>query len=235
MDEKIRRDIAAYGWTILAVEETDYLPCFAFTLGLWEQYRQPELICFGLPVQTLQHTLNMAGELVKDGQILDPGKSYDDFFERSHACFLQVHPDNLGDYFAYALDYYGQDQIPALQLVWQDRNGRFPWEEQFEQEFRYRQPLLDRNMDFKFSESPELTVRTTRQFLENKAPLQKVVHDQEGSWHFLTPETGAGDIRIVSLKQVLQLEPSLNQFFNLDLGEQAVRSKPDAGWERETL
>jgi hypothetical protein len=36
----------------------------------------------------------------------------------------------------------------------------------FDEEFIYRQPLLDRNADFKFREADNLAVFTTRQWIE---------------------------------------------------------------------
>lgn len=235
MDQKISSDINTFGWTVLLVEETDYLPSFAFTLGLWKTWGHPELICFGLPVNTLQQVLNTAGELIKNGAQLQTDKSYDDFFEQSEVRVLQVDKENLGDYFGYALDYYKTESLPALQLVWQDRKQLFPWEEGFEQEFRYRQPLLDRNMDFRFSEPEDLAVFTTRQFLDNQLAPDHVAHDTEGSWHFLTPGFADEDIRVVSLKQVIDKDLSLNRLFNLDLGEQAIRKDPAAAWERSLI
>lgn len=45
-EEKILVDIEKFGWTIILVEGTDYLPTFAYTIGLYKNYRHPEIIAF---------------------------------------------------------------------------------------------------------------------------------------------------------------------------------------------
>ncbi|WP_316812584.1 DUF4262 domain-containing protein [Pedobacter heparinus] len=148
-DEKTISDIEKYGLSVILIEATDYLPSFAYSIGLWQKYDHPEIICFGLSVQTLHIIINDVAELIKNGHIIETGRPYDDFFENGNAEFLKVDCRNIADYFGTALDFYGVKDIPALQLIWTDRNDKFPWDEGFEEEFIYRQPLLDRNADFK--------------------------------------------------------------------------------------
>jgi hypothetical protein len=76
-------------------------------------------------------------------------------------------------------------RISASQLVWTDRNGNYPWDKDYEEEFIYRQPLLDRNANFKFREAKNVAVFTTRQWLDEKKPILRVVHDADGDWQFL--------------------------------------------------
>ena len=71
------------------------------------------------------------------------------FFETTKSEFIEVDKRNIRDYFGYAIDFYKSADFPALQLVWTDRNNHFPWDEGFEEQFIYKQPLLDRNADFK--------------------------------------------------------------------------------------
>jgi hypothetical protein len=44
--------------------------------------------------------------------------------------------------FAVSDEFYGFVRPPYLQVVWADRNGRFPWEPRFQAAFRGLQPLL---------------------------------------------------------------------------------------------
>ena len=85
--------------------------------------------------------------------------------------FLSVDAENIRDYFGTALNYYEGKGFDALQLIWTDRKDRFPWEENFEKELLYIQPLLDRNADFKFYEPKNMTAFTTRQWLEERKPI----------------------------------------------------------------
>ena len=88
--------------------------------------------------------------------------------------------------------------------VWADRNDKFPWEEGFEEVFRYKQPLLDRNAEFKFREPANLCVFTSRQHLEENKPILYVVQDHDGDWQFVTGDlVTPEDRRVVVLEQMV--------------------------------
>ena len=57
-DERTISDIEKYGLSVILIEATDYLPSFAYSIGLWQKYNHPEIICFGLGVQTLHNIVN---------------------------------------------------------------------------------------------------------------------------------------------------------------------------------
>ena len=99
---------------------------------------------------TLREILNISGDKVKSGERIITLSNYTDIFESGRAQFIDVHEDYLKDYFGYGFWYNDHKSFPALQLVWTDRNDKFPWDKDFDEEFRFKQPLLDRNVDFKF-------------------------------------------------------------------------------------
>ncbi|GEM56523.1 DUF4262 domain-containing protein [Flavobacterium branchiophilum] len=163
--KKLSDDIEKFGWAVMLLEETDYLPSFAYTVGLWKNFNHPEIISFGLPTNTLHIILNDAGEIAKAGHKIEEGKNYGDFFENSDTQFLKVDTRNISDYFGQAINYYQTSDFPAIQLVWTDQNNHFPWDKVFEKDFEFSQPLLDRNANFKFREAKNLGIFTTRQWL----------------------------------------------------------------------
>jgi hypothetical protein len=159
-DEQTKSGIEKFGLSVIIIEATDYLPSFAYSIGLWQKFNHPEIICFGLRTQTLHTIINDVADLIKNGQVIQVGKTYDNIFENSKSEFLDVDKRNFGDYFGTAIDYYNSKGFQALQLVWTDRNDKFPWETDFEEDFIYKQPLLDRNADFKFREAKNLGIFT---------------------------------------------------------------------------
>jgi len=231
-DNKVLQDIATHGWHVVMIEATDYLPGFAYTVGLWKNYQHPELISFGLSVKTLHSILNIGGDIAKSGQQFSINKSYDEFFESSPTQILKVDKRNIADYFGYAIWFYNQEAFPALQLVWTDRNNKFPWDSGYEKEFEHKQPLLDRNADFKFREEKNVAVFTTRQFLEDKKPILRVIHDIDGDWQFLIGDQYPEDAKVVCLEEMIKADKSLNELFNLDYGEQADRECINSKWKR---
>jgi hypothetical protein len=233
-EQQLIDNVNTYGWTVMIIPATDYLPSFAYTVGLWKSYNHPELISFGFTTKTLHAILNIGGELIKKGQILRPEREYHDFFDGGAAQFIEVNSTHIKDYFSYAIWFNGTMDFPSLQLVWTDRNGKYPWDEGFEEEFVYKQPLLDRGVDFKFRESRNLGVFTTRQWLEEKKPIVRVVHDEDGDWQFLTGDQLLEDARIVSLEEIINRDATINDVFNLDYGQEAERKFIGDRWIRSS-
>jgi hypothetical protein len=229
-----KSNIENYGLQVIIIEATNYLPSFAYSIGLWQKYNHPEIICFGFSNSLLHTLINDVAVIIKENGSLIEEKNYTNIFEDSKAQFLKVDPDNISDYFGTAINYYKTQDFPALQLVWTDRNNKFPWEENFEEEFLYKQPLLDRNSDFKFREPKNLTTFTTKEWLDGK-PIIKVYHDDEGDWIFLTDdETSVENTIIVALEQLVLKDNSLNEVFNLEYGEEAERESIGSEWTRKT-
>jgi len=231
-DSKLIDDIEKFGWVVLSVENGNYLPDFAYTVGLWKNYSHPELISFGLSLEKLQAILNIGGDLIKSGQRMTTNKIYNEFLKNGSTQFLAVDERNIDDYFGYAKWFNKYEPFPALQLLWPDRHNKFPWDEDFEKEFHDRQPLLDRNMDFKFIESKKLAIFTTRQWIELDKPILRVIHESDSEWQFLTGDQMPDDIRIVALEELVKKDRTLNDIFNLDYGEQARRESIDSKWIR---
>jgi hypothetical protein len=233
-ENRTTSDIQKFGLTVIIIEATDYLPSFAYSIGLWQRYNHPEIICFGLSTKSLHSIINNVADIVKSGQSIESGKTYFEIFENGKAEFLRVDSRNLNDYFGTAIDYYGTT-FQAYQLIWTDRQDKFPCQDGFEEEFIYKQPLLDRNADFKFREPKNLATFTTRQWLEQQKPILKVVHDNDGDWQFLTGDQMQEDIKIVALEELVLRDRTLNEVFNLGYGGIAEREFIGGLWTRNNV
>jgi len=227
--------IEKYQLQVIVVKSTSYSPSFAYSIGLWEKYKHPEIICFGLPNKLLHEIINDVAEIINTGEKIVTDKTYLNIFDDSKAEFISVNPKNIDDYFGVAIKYYEMEDFPALQLIWTDRNDRFPWENEFEEEFICDQPLLDRNFDFKFREPKNLTSFTTRQWLEQNKPILRVVHDNDGDWQFLTSDQMPEDAKIVALEQLVLRDQTLNEVFDLEYGEAAEREFISGKWTRTKM
>lgn len=228
-------NIEKYGLQVVGISATDYLPSFSYSVGLYESYQHPEIICFGLPTDLAHLIINDVADLIKNGEKIKSYNHYENLFKNSRAEFLPVDFRNIEDYFGAALNYYQHNNFSTLQLVWTDRNDKFPWEDGFEERFIHDQPLLDRNADFKFREAKNLGVFTTRQWLEHNQPILRVVHDSDGDWQFLTGDQEQEDIRFVALEQMILKDPSLNEVFDLEYGQVAERNFIGDAWKRLDL
>jgi hypothetical protein len=91
------------------------------------------------------------------------------------------------------------------------------------------------HQDWPFNDPPNVAVVTVRQIVREKKPALLVYHDiEDGGWQFLTGgEFSMEDALLVSLENVVALDPSLSELADLPLGWRAVRKSPSDQWQRE--
>ncbi|SIO07496.1 DUF4262 domain-containing protein [Chitinophaga niabensis] len=231
--QRILQDIEQYGCHLIMIEADNYLPAFVYSIGLYQKFGHPEIICFGLEINLMATLINDACAMVQNGEKLESNKAYPDFLENFPIRFLQVDKDFYRDYLGYGGGFYGSFDFPALQLVWPDKASNFPWNENFNPDWKFKQPLLDRNTDFKFYEERNVATFTTKQVLEGD-PILYVSHNIDGDWQFHgSAEADLEDARIVCLEAITRLDPSVNQIYHLQYGWNAWRQDIHSDWEYE--
>ncbi|MCC3160272.1 DUF4262 domain-containing protein [Hymenobacter sp. 15J16-1T3B] len=235
-EQQLVSDIEKYGCHIILILGDDYLPSFVYSVGLTKTYGHPEIICFDLPREVLFSVVDMAHELIKTGRALKPGQSYDDFLEGYDVQFVPVNNEYYPDYLSYARWFYGSNEaFETLQLVWPDKQHRFPWDEGFNPNWRLKQPLLDRNTDFKFYEERDLGVFVTQAVLDGQ-PILTVEHDDEGDWLFWGEDRPTADnMKLVCLEELVKRDPTLNDLHQLRPGWWAWRDQPEETWHTEKV
>jgi hypothetical protein len=132
--DELRATIRVHGWAVQGVED-DRLP-FAYTIGLHD-HGLPELLVTGLSPQQAACLLNDVAAAAVGGRVLKPG-AHIAVGDGPLVEIVEVeHPDAHLN-FAVAL---GGPDIRALQLVWADDRGRWPWAAGWGHG-RRRQPVL---------------------------------------------------------------------------------------------
>ncbi len=230
-EERIKSNVKQFGCHIELIEWSGYGPPFAYTIGLWETYKHPELIMFASKTEVLGVILNGIRDEIAHGKTYLANEKYLGLIEGFEVLMLPVQKENYQDYWGYAGWYYGYTwDFPVLQVLFPDKSNRWPWDEQFDPAWKYIQPLLDRNALFKFYEAPNLGVMTTHHSLAGK-PVLHVTHDKDGGWQFHTEEyPDIKDGKLVSLKHIIDLDPTLNEIFYLNYGECAERTAIGEKW-----
>lgn len=142
IDKSINKGIAKHGYFVALFEEEDGEPAFAHTIGLFELSNHPELVIFGLDIETMTILLSDAADRVKAGATIVPDEDYDDFLEGYKLRFIHANLDEYKGFFNYALDHYDGHEFPILQVIWPDEQHRYPWDEKFNPALKDRQPLL---------------------------------------------------------------------------------------------
>ena len=150
-DYALTQTIRRRGWSIQYIggeecsrpgchPEADDLPPFAYTVGLFG-LGHPELLMVGADPDTVVQVMNALGERIREGDNLVPGilVTLDDW---SHRIVPEEVP-NPGEILIWANAFYQrppEHSVPALQLTYDDSEGRFPWDEGYESPERQPRP-----------------------------------------------------------------------------------------------
>ena len=142
-DETIFCNIRKHGCQIVGIPDGN--PPYHFSIGLFANYGHAELIIFGLRSDTAMTIINDVRDRVAGGHKFVDGDICDDILEGGYEiCFWDVPLSAYENHLGTALWFYAKSPrpFPCLQIIWQDRNKRFPWEAGCVPEMRADQPLL---------------------------------------------------------------------------------------------
>lgn len=233
---RILKNIDEHGFHICYFPSDGYLPSFYYTIGFFQKYQKPEIVIFALPQNTITNICHKVAEIYESGQSLETLTNHQDFIQDFPVRFLQADKVYYPYYFGYGMWFYQSDSFPVLELVWTDKQGFFPWQDEFDPDWKYVQPLMDRNIDFLFNEPRNLATYTEQAIL-NGEPILEVYHDFDGDWQFVTSrEFSEEDMpKLVSLDCMVKLDPTLNQIHYLNYGEMARREHINSDWHFEPM
>ena len=143
-DQRVIDDVEKYGWHCLKVGGE--APEFAYSVGLWKSMNMPEIIMFGLPLDHSHAMLGNVVDVVRAGASIFDGARLADVMNNFDVAVRSVHPSHIGDHFGFARWFKRiegrSEDVEAFQVFWPDREGRFPWEADFDKYFDGMQPLL---------------------------------------------------------------------------------------------
>jgi hypothetical protein len=161
--------VGEHGWAISGRHGDEAAPPWAYSVGMWVSYQTPELVLCGLPVENAATIINAIGARLADGTQFGPDDVLDTDclsdlpapFQRAslRRAWATVSPEDncltqltlrpvesswraTDGLLGISNAFYGMVRPPYLQVVWSDRNGRFPWERGFQAAFDRMQPLL---------------------------------------------------------------------------------------------
>lgn len=239
------------GWETLAVGSmaVDEMNFF-YTVGVYDTFGLPELICVGLDVNVGGRALNHAVGLMRGGRDLSAGRIEGVLGPGIEVEFRAVDPKWLHRVMLRTDWYYRGEDVPVLQLIFPDLENHFQWDKEFNDHFR--QPMLapgsppqdlerelwdshDLMFDkkkWKFADQPSTRVMTSVAIEENREPLTYVAPYEDGAWMFLGDsiiESGAITSR---LRRIVAADSAVNELADLPTGWVAVRDKVGWPWER---
>jgi hypothetical protein len=128
---------------VVAPTDTPSDPTHAYSIGLIELYSHPELVIVGLPAEPALDFVAHAVSRVSRGRHFHDGERATDVFPGAAAILRRVGEQHLGEYLPEAVVRYGGTDFGALQIVYPDRAGLFPWDKGADLKLRLVQPVLE--------------------------------------------------------------------------------------------
>jgi hypothetical protein len=144
-DRKLLSDIERFGWHVLKIMGDETGPEYCFSVGLYYTFGHPEILVMGLSHSVGHQFINLAAGHIANGRVFRPGERTDDLAQGFASTFVPVSINHYQEYLGYAIWFYRQlkQPFPVLQLVWPDKQGRFPRESDYDERFFKLQRLLD--------------------------------------------------------------------------------------------
>lgn len=131
-ENRLLKNVEEYGWQCLSVfDNGGEKPDFSYSIGFPVTLGAPEFIIFGLKSDVAHDILWSVFNFLKDGREVADMDRWSDLVVGYDCILRDVHPSNIvRDYFNSAMWFHGppEDSLKAMQIVWPDADGIFPWE-----------------------------------------------------------------------------------------------------------
>jgi hypothetical protein len=142
-DLRLMADVAQWGVHVVSgASSMAFEGPYAFSVGLFRTFDHAEIAFFGLDAETLAAAVRRIAERVRAGERFESRDVAEGILDGRAVAFRRIVPRHYATYLGYAVWYHDGPRFPALQAVWSDPAGRFPWERWFPREARDLQPIL---------------------------------------------------------------------------------------------
>ena len=121
---------------VIHVGAYETTPSFSYTIGLNQLHGHPELMVTELPVNNAHNILHSAFDRVAEGErFTHLDRAFRVVSLALPACFLRLTPEVRDQLLTLASWVNNRDEFDALQCVWPDAAGLFPWDTGFDNNF----------------------------------------------------------------------------------------------------
>jgi hypothetical protein len=144
-DLRLIKNVIECGCHIIAVEKEVGHPQFAYSIGLYLNYLQPEIMIVEMDHSAAGRAINRIVAHLKNGGTLKCGAPYEGFHDSAPVVFRELQMAHHTDELGFAIWFYCSRSrgltFPVYQAMWPDRSGRFPTDDQCDARVIYAQTL----------------------------------------------------------------------------------------------
>lgn len=126
---RLVRRIDRQGWDVIGVAEADGLPGWAYSVGLTHSFGAGEVALFGLDVADMQVWVTDLCEAVAAGAAMPDDTALTDDVTDLPGLLRPMDGGWYPGFFGVAEEFYRGTAYTVRQVVWPDRDGRFPWDD----------------------------------------------------------------------------------------------------------
>lgn len=141
-DQQVLNDIEQYGAHIVDVLAEGSTPGFGFSIGLFHNFKHPEILIIGLQQELIHSIINDVLEEVKKGKRYEAFTYSPNILEGFECYFTPVKQQHYQAYLGYAHWFYKGDDFPVLQCIYPTVKGIYPWQDAWPQKLKTVQPIL---------------------------------------------------------------------------------------------
>ncbi|MBB5856408.1 DUF4262 domain-containing protein [Amycolatopsis umgeniensis] len=144
IDTDTVKNVRDKGVHVVMILEDHETAGWAFTTGLWHTYRSPEVAIFGLPNDIAHRCLQAAADQAAAGRPMAANEERDEILKSLAVALRPVDESWRRKLFGVNVSFYRNTSpaVPFLQMLWPDREGRFPGQQGFATEYEDLQPHL---------------------------------------------------------------------------------------------
>lgn len=247
-DRQFIDKVEKFGWMVMNIKDEPGKSGWSYTVGLYEHYRQPEIIIFGMKAESRHRILNWIGENVRDAKPFTPDVEHDWVLDKYNCWSKPVQKNWYEDLLGYARWFYDGNDFSCVQAIWPDKDGFYPWQPRYtssEQPLLCETELVSARMmhyasdpsltreEWPFPCDPHTRTYVSRCVVEDGEPIVRVFHEQDGDWQFIGPveDPGKDGGKISCFHCIVERDPSIKMLAGLPPGYHAFRNSTTDNWE----
>jgi hypothetical protein len=142
-ERKLIADIKRSGVHILHIFDAEgEEPEFSYSVGLWHTRNHPEVLIYGLKSDLRQSVINYIKNETKLGRSFRDGESAEGVLPGFTVYFQALPLDQYKEHLGWAEWFYDGTEFPAVQMLWPNTSGVYPWDDAADDYLRWVQPIL---------------------------------------------------------------------------------------------
>ncbi len=141
----IIENIEKYGCHIIHIKDkidaVEDEPEFSYSIGLYERFKQPEIIIIGLRQEIRHSIINDVCFKYQQNKPLIINAFNADILEGFDCFVVEMDKEYYDEYLGQAIQYYQDKSFPAAQIIYPTIKGIFPWDKEFPKDVK--EPILN--------------------------------------------------------------------------------------------